>query len=66
MTFDSARQGDGDVSQLQDALAYALCGVEGVREVIPEEILAEEGVATDVEELRSSFIIFYIIYYIIY
>lgn len=34
-------QGAGDVSQLQDALSHALCGVEGVQvEPIPEEIAA--------------------------
>jgi len=38
-------QGEGDVSQLQDALAHALCDVEGVHvdptiHTIPEEILS--------------------------
>ena len=37
-------QGAGDVSQLQDALAHALCGIEGIQaEAIPEEIVNFEG-----------------------
>jgi len=32
------------VSQLQDALAHALCGIEGIQaEAIPEEIVNFEG-----------------------
>lgn len=37
----STPQGLGDVSQLQDALAQALCGIEGPADPIPEEIVGD-------------------------
>ncbi|OLP94929.1 hypothetical protein AK812_SmicGene22996 [Symbiodinium microadriaticum] len=46
-------QGEGDVSQLQDALAHALCNVEGVHsdtaiQTIPEEIFGATAEAMEV------------------
>lgn len=44
-------QGLGDVSQLQDALAQALCGIEGLPDPIPE--VPEEIVGTDFREAAT-------------
>eukprot|EP00931_Biecheleriopsis_adriatica_P086606 TRINITY_DN61238_c0_g1_i1.p1 TRINITY_DN61238_c0_g1~~TRINITY_DN61238_c0_g1_i1.p1 ORF type:complete len:808 (+),score=175.63 TRINITY_DN61238_c0_g1_i1:111-2534(+) len=50
-------QGIGDVSQLQDALAHALCHVDGMRSdqgTIPEEILSATIVAQEVPTVLAG------------
>eukprot|EP00930_Biecheleria_cincta_P001079 TRINITY_DN102241_c0_g1_i1.p1 TRINITY_DN102241_c0_g1~~TRINITY_DN102241_c0_g1_i1.p1 ORF type:complete len:828 (-),score=184.35 TRINITY_DN102241_c0_g1_i1:50-2533(-) len=49
-------KGSGDVSQLQDALAHALCGVEGrhSEETIPEEIFDATLAANEVPTLIAG------------